>query len=306
MSGRTLKLLVTGSRGQLATALRNLDRPGLTVVAIGRPEIDLADPRTVGETIARQRPDVVVNAAAYTDVERAEEAEGEAFAINATGAGAVAAAAAIHGLPVIHVSTDYVYDGTKQEPYVETDPVAPLSAYGRSKLAGEGAVAAANPRHVILRTAWVYAPAGRNFVRAILDRAGKQSELKVVADQRGHPTLAADLAEAILGIAGQLRDEPAGKVSGVYHAAGGEAATWFDFATAIMAASRDAGGPFVPVLPVTTAEFPTKARRPAATVLSMAKLKATFGMALPGYRERTGPCVAAILAGGPAQPGSGR
>jgi dTDP-4-dehydrorhamnose reductase len=203
-----MKILVAGAQGQLAHALLGAarGRDGLHVVAFGRPQLDIADRASVARALDAERPDFVVNAAAYTAVDKAESDSDAAFAVNRDGAGALAAAADAHGCPIIHVSTDYVFDGTKAGPYIETDPTGPMSVYGRSKLAGEAAVSAGTARHVILRTAWVYGPHGHNFLKTMLRLARERPQLRVVADQRGNPTYAPHLAAVIIAMAARLAE----------------------------------------------------------------------------------------------------
>jgi len=292
-------LLVVGRTGQLAQALIEGAPQGMGLVALGRDELDLADEAAIDRAIASWRPRLVVNAAAYTAVDKAEAEEAAATAVNGSGPGRLAAAAAALGAPLIHVSTDYVFDGTLDRPYRESDPVAPLGAYGRSKLAGERAVAAANAAHVILRTAWLYSHSGRNFLRSMLTLASQRPEIGVVDDQRGNPTYAPDLAEAILAMARRIL---AGEVPsggwGVFHAAGAEETTWCGFARHIFEASADRGGRAAAVRPITTAEFPTPARRPANSCLDGARLQAVWGLALPGYRSAVPRCLDRLMAPG--------
>ena len=204
-----MRIAVTGRHGQVARALNEIaGRHGHEVVLLGRPDLDLADPSTVAPAIRAANARAVINAAAYTAVDKAESEPDVAEAVNGAGAGAVAVAAAELGLPVLQVSTDYVFDGSKPTPYVEEDTTGPLGAYGHSKLAGERAVAEANPRHAILRTAWVYAPYGANFVRTMLRIAGNKPEVNVVADQHGCPTSALDIATTLLGVAARMADAP--------------------------------------------------------------------------------------------------
>ncbi|WP_434721746.1 dTDP-4-dehydrorhamnose reductase [Mesorhizobium sp. RIZ17] len=281
-----MRLAVTGREGQVAASLVETARGsnGLEVVAVGRPELDLARPDTVFAALEAARPDIVVSAAAYTAVDQAEDEKELAFAVNATGAGKVAEAAARLGVPVIHLSTDYVFDGTKDGAYVETDPTAPLGVYGASKLAGEEAVAAANPRHLILRTAWVYSPFGNNFVKTMLRLAASRDEISVVADQWGNPTSALDIAEAILHAAARLQADRNFAAFGVYHLAGGGETNWSGFARHILDTSRAFGGPHASVRDIATADYPTKARRPQNSRLSSAKFEGVFGWKAPGWR----------------------
>jgi dTDP-4-dehydrorhamnose reductase len=238
-----VKLLVTGREGQVVTSLmeRGALRSGIEIVAVGRPELDLLDAASVERTIAAIKPDVVVSAAAYTAVDQAEDEPEAAFAINERGAGAVAAAAALIGAPVIHLSTDYVFAGQGDQPYAEDDLTAPVSIYGKSKLAGEAAVAAANPRQIILRTAWVYSPFGKNFVKTMLHLARERDHLTVVADQWGNPTSALDIADGVLDIASALRDGH--EAFGIFHMAGTGSTNWADFARHIFAISAPPEAP---------------------------------------------------------------
>ena len=290
-----MRIAVTGREGQVARSLLATAPSGIEVIAIGRPELDLANPASVLPALAAAQPDVIVSAAAYTAVDKAESEPDSAFAVNAAGAGAVSEAAAKLGIPVIHLSTDYVFSGENPAPYVETDPTGPISVYGSTKLEGELRVAAGNADHVILRTAWVYSPFGANFVKTMLRLAETRDELRVVADQRGCPTAALDIADAILAIAARLKADPDPALRGTFHLTGTGEATWADFATEIFAQSRALGGNSVVVTPITTAEYPTPARRPANSRLSGDKLAATYGIRLPDWKSSTEIAVKAIL-----------
>jgi dTDP-4-dehydrorhamnose reductase len=274
-----VRLVVTGRDGQVAAGLLEVGqaRADVEVVAIGRPQLDLARPETVIDAIAAAKPDIVVSAAAYTAVDQAEDEPDLAFAVNALGAGKVAEAAARLGVPVIHLSTDYVFDGSKGSAYIETDATAPLGVYGASKLAGEQAVAAASPRHLILRTAWVYSPFGRNFVKTMLRLAADRDEISVVADQWGNPTSALDIADGIFHMAWHLKTNLNFAEWGVYHMAGDGDTNWAEFARRILVTSRERGGPYATVQGIPTSDYPTKARRPANSRLNCGKLAATFG-----------------------------
>ncbi|MFD1987654.1 dTDP-4-dehydrorhamnose reductase [Mesorhizobium newzealandense] len=284
-----MRLVVTGREGQVVASLLEAGqgRAGVEVVAIGRPELDLAKPDTVIDAIAAAKPDIVVSAAAYTAVDQAEDEPDLAFAVNAVGAGKVAEAAARLGIPVIHLSTDYVFDGSASGAYVETDATAPQSVYGASKLAGEQAVAAANPRHLILRTAWVYSPFGKNFVKTMLRLAADRDEIAVVADQWGNPTSALDIADAVLHAAAMLHGDKRFAAFGVYHLAGTGEANWSGFARHILDTSRVSGGPWARVRDIATMDYPTKARRPANSRLSSAKFASVFGWNAPDWRLST-------------------
>lgn len=295
-----MRILVAGRSGQLATALAALDgsEPGLEIVTLGRPALDLGDPQGVTAHVAALRPDLVVNAAAYTAVDKAESEEAEAMRINAAGAGALAEAAARAGVPLIHVSTDYVYDGEKAGPYVESDPVNPLGAYGRSKLAGEAAVAAVGGVHAVLRTAWVYSAVGANFVKTMLRLAADRPEIKVVADQTGHPTYAPDLAAAVVAMGRRLDAAPQDRsLQGVFHLAGPDPATWFDLASEVMAISKELGGPSATIVPIPTEAYPTPARRPKNARLDMARIRDAYGIVLPPRRESLRRCLGLLVGG---------
>lgn len=292
-----MKILVAGAQGQLARALVDAARAhdGLDVIALGRPRLDLLDEAAIAEVFAAIQPDLVVNAAAYTAVDKAESDADAAFAVNRDGAAALAAASGRHACPIIHVSTDYVFDGAKAEPYVETDPVDPASVYGRSKLEGELAVRAANPRHLIVRTAWLYAPYGQNFLRTIVRLARERPQLRIVGDQRGNPTYVPHLAEAILAVAAQLgAGGRSADVWGVYHAAADGETNWAGFAAEIVRVGAHHGVPAVPVSPISTAEYPTPAERPANSRLDCTKLARTFGARLPPWQQGVSECIARL------------
>lgn len=273
-------ILIIGKTGQVARSLsEELAASDRLVTTVGRPEIDLCAPRAVADAIVALRPGIVVNAAAYTAVERAEEEPETAFAVNAAGAEAVARGAAEVGAPVIHISTDYVFDGSKRAPYIETDLPNPTCIYGKSKLLGEQRVAAANPRHVILRTAWVFSPFANNFVKTVLRLGQAKSEIRVVNDQRGNPTYAPDLAAAIRRVIEQLHDASADtRLFGTFHAVNSGTATWFEFAQAIMDGGARRGNPRADVCPIATKDYPAKAQRPAHSMLSTVKLADIYGI----------------------------
>ncbi|TKT77656.1 dTDP-4-dehydrorhamnose reductase [Aquamicrobium sp. LC103] len=299
-----MKLLVTGTEGQVVRCLLERAQGGaaLEVVVLGRPQLDLADAASLSRAVASVRPDIVVSAAAYTAVDQAEDEPDIAHRINATGPGVLAGAAAEAGIPIIHLSTDYVFSGASSEPYGEADDTDPQGVYGRTKLEGEHAVAAANPRHVILRTAWVYSPFGKNFVKTMLRLAGEREEIAVVADQWGNPTSALDIADGILHVASRLAEERSDERFGIFHLAGTGDVNWSGLAEKVMMASRVLGGPFATIRPITSAEFPTKARRPANSRLSTDKLEQAYGWRAPFWERSTEHVVARLLGAAPAVP----
>ena len=279
-----MTVLVIGREGQLSESLLRLDP---TLTAYGLDKVDLTQPDAAAEAVRAARPSLVINAAAYTAVDKAEEAEDLARAINATGAAAVAQAAADVGAPFVHISTDYVFPGDKEGEWVEDDPVDPLGAYGRTKLEGERLVLAANPRTVILRTAWVYCDYGANFVKTML-RLADRDRLTVVADQFGKPTSALDLAEAILAIAPRLRQAAEGDpVWGVYHYSGAGVTHWAGFAEAVfegaLARGMIASAPEVAHIP--SSDYPTPAKRPANSAMDCSKFETVFGLKTKPWRD---------------------
>jgi len=281
-----MRLLIAGWQGQLARALVEAAPAAADIeaMAIGRPGLDLVKPGTIHATLADVKPDVVINSAAYTAVDKAESEPEAAFALNRDGARLLAEAAAKRGAAIIHVSTDYVFDGTKIGAWTEDDPTGPLNVYGRSKLEGEAAVRAANPRHVIVRTSWVHGPHGTNFVRTMLRLAGERPELRVVDDQTGSPTYAPHLAAAILAIARQLKENGAAAKFGTYHLAGSGTTTWCGLAREALAVAGRHGGRSVPVHAISSAEYPTPARRPKNSVLDCRRSTGAFGVTLPEWQ----------------------
>jgi dTDP-4-dehydrorhamnose reductase len=291
-----MRIVVTGSNGQVATALKERASGGLEIIALGRPALDLERLETIAPAIAAASPDLVVNAAAFTAVDLAETEEETAALVNGRAAGEVAKAAAALRIPVIQISTDYVFDGALDRPYREDDPTGPISAYGRSKLAGEQAVAAATANHAILRTAWVYSPFGKNFVRTMLRLAQTRDEVGVVADQAGNPTNALDIADAILGVARNLVAKPDdASLRGIFHMTAQGEAVWADVAEAIFAARVEAGLTPVAVERIATADYPTPAKRPANSRLDCRKLSAAHGITLPEWRTSLDACVARLI-----------
>ncbi len=287
-------ILIFGRDGQVATELGKITSPALgSVKFLGRSECDLAIPGTAARAIAALSPDIVINAAAYTAVDKAEAEREAAYALNAAAPGEMAEASAAIGAPLIHISTDYVFDGLAPGAYRETDRCAPLSVYGASKLAGEVAVRERQPHHVILRTSWVFSPYGANFVRTMLRLGAERDELAIVNDQHGGPTAAADIAAAILKIAAGIRDGDASY--GTYHYAGAPATTWFNFANAIFerAATHGLKTPKA-VRAIATADYPTAAIRPRNSTLDCSAITRYWGIEPPLWQSSLSRCVEAL------------
>ena len=291
-----MKILVMGKSGQLACSLveRAKDCPGIELVAIGRPTMDLNVPGSAAGAILERCPDLVINAAADTDVDGAEEHRLHAFRLNAEAAGEIAAAAATVGAPIIQLSTDYVFDGTAASPYGEDALPHPPNAYGRTKLAGEEAVRAASPNHLILRTAWVYSPFGRNFVRTMFEAADEREELRVVADQRGNPTSALKLADALLKIANIWRNQGSKGLGETYNLSGSGEASWFDLAERVMVCRRRLGLGAARLVPISAKDWPMRAVRPQYSALNNAKFARDFGFSLPPWRDSVEEVVARL------------
>jgi dTDP-4-dehydrorhamnose reductase len=298
------RVLVIGRTGQLARELARTEWPqGWTMDFVDRTRIDLSKPDQAAETVAAISPTIVINAAAYTAVDKAEIEPDLAFAINGEAPAATAAACARLKIPFVTVSTDYVFDGTKVGAYVEEDPVSPLGVYGRSKEQGERLVRAAHDWHLILRTSWVFSAFGTNFVRTMLRLTETHDHLRIVADQRGRPTSAADLARATVDAAAKLAADP--DCAGTYHVANAGAMSWHGFAVAIFAEVARRGGRVPKTIePVTTAEYPTPARRPANSELCCDRFEQTFGVTLrPATDALRDVMDELMLHSGPAQQG---
>lgn len=293
-----MRIVVTGRLGQVARSLvERGPASDVDVLTLARPALDLARPSDLTDVLDALRPQAVVSAAAYTAVDQAESESALAHQINADGAGALARAAARLSVPIVHLSTDYVFDGTLDRPYREDDTPQPINVYGWSKWRGEQAVAAASPDHAILRTAWVYSPFGRNFVRTMLALAGSRDEISVVADQRGAPSGALDIADGIFDIIRNLLARPDdAALRGVFHMTGDGETTWAGFATAIFAASAANHGPSSRVKPIASSDYPTAARRPANSRLDNARLARLHGVRLPPWQDSLPDIVKRILA----------
>ncbi|HEV2573146.1 MAG TPA: dTDP-4-dehydrorhamnose reductase [Beijerinckiaceae bacterium] len=287
-------ILLLGAEGQLGRELTALAiARNISLVPLGRAACDITDQDALRSSIASHRPHLIVNAAAYTAVDRAESEPEAAYAVNAVAPGLIATAAAETDVPLLHISTDYVFDGTKMAAYDEEDHVAPLGVYGHSKEEGERRIRQIHSKHIILRTAWVYGVHGANFLKTMLRLANERSVLKVVADQRGCPTATADLAEAALAVHNELAQ---GNASwGTYHFAGQGIATWHEFAQAIMSERAALLGTAPSVEPITTMDYPTPARRPANSALDSSRFAKTFGLRSKPWQERVREAVVSLV-----------
>jgi dTDP-4-dehydrorhamnose reductase len=281
-----MKILLLGKTGQVGDALTPLLRQlaGSTadeaVVTLGRADVDLSDAAALAQAVQRVQPSLIVNAAAHTAVDRAETEPDIAFAINAIAPGVLAQQAAKLNALLVHYSTDYVFDGSQRTPYRESDPTHPLGVYGESKLAGEQMVQASGCRHLLLRTSWVYDSTGRNFLTTMLRLAKQHGKLRVVGDQHGSPTSAAMIAEASLQLIRSMLNQPAMQ-GGLYHLTAQGQTTWHGFAQAIM----HKAGLDIPIEAITTADYPTPAKRPAYSVLDSSKLQREFNYRLPDWQQ---------------------
>ena len=290
-----MRILLTGTSGQVGGALLPLLGSQIgegqgSVLAPNREAFDLSRPETLGETLDVLQPDLIVNPAAYTAVDRAEDERELAFRVNAEAPAAMAQWAARRGVPMVHVSTDYVFDGSGTAPWREDSAPDPLSVYGASKLAGDRAIIAAAPTHLILRTSWVYAARGANFLNTMIRLAGEREELRIVADQFGAPTSARVIAQTLAGILTAAQGDPAGmlhKRGGILNLACSGETSWHGFASAIVEGMRARGAALKceRIVPISTAEYPTKARRPANSRLSLERLRDVFGAETSPWRE---------------------
>ncbi len=281
-----MRIAATGKTGQVVTCL--IERGGAAgheVIALGRPALDLTDPVSIARALEAAEPDAIVSAAAYTGVDKAESESELAHTVNGQGPGAVAEAAKALGVPLVHVSTDYVFDGTLNRPYIESDSTGPRGVYGASKLAGEQAVLAAySDNSAVLRVAWVYSPFGANFVKTMLRLAADRDQVSVVADQLGNPTSALDIADGIIQVAANLMSNSDRALRGVFHMSASGEASWADFAEVIFAASAAQGGPSARVRRIATVDYPTPAARPANSRLDCSLIARIHGVALPNWR----------------------
>lgn len=287
-------ILVTGAYGQLGTELRRLTLPdGWNIVAIDLPDLDLADTAAIADFVASRPWAVVINGAAYTAVDKAETDVVTAWAVNALAPAAFGAACAAAGIPIVQVSTDYVFDGNRDGAWEVDDPVGPLGVYGASKLGGELAVRTSGARHVIVRTAWVVSAHGNNFVKTMLRFGADRDTMRVVGDQHGSPTSAADLAAALMTIALRLAAD-ADAPTGTFHFSNAGATSWAGFATEIFSQSAKRGGPSAAVEAITTADYPTPARRPANSLLSHTAIREGYGIEPRAWQEALSEIIAEL------------
>ncbi len=283
-----MRLIISGWHGQIARALADeaLSSADVQAFAVGRPALDVRDPRSIERAFADINPDLVINTAAYTAVDKAETEPDLAFLLNRDGARKFAEAAARRNVPIIHLSSHYVFDGSKSAPYDETDEARPATVYGLSKLEGEDAVRQANPQHIIVRTGWVYSATGRNFFTRVLSAAtSAENPLKIVDDQRGNPTYAPHFATAILTLARLVLSGTARNAWGTYHLAGAGNATWYDFAQSISDRLEKAGKHRPAIEPISMAQYPTATKRPPNCMLDCQKLEHTFDLRLPAWED---------------------
>lgn len=295
MTDGSLRLAVTGLKGQIVSALIERAPRDIEIIALGRPQFELARREAVLASLRHARCEVIINAAAYTQVDKAESEPELAMRINAEGAGHVAQAAAELGVPLLHLSTDYVFDGLLDRPYREDDPINPTSIYGCSKLAGEEKIRETHQRHVILRTAWVYSPFGVNFVKTMLRLGADRDEINVVADQYGNPSSAIDIAEALIFIAKRLRKGHSNDFYGTFHMTGAGEASWADMAQWIFQIEEEYSKKNMLIHRIETKDYPTPARRPINSRLDNTKLKNIYGVSLPHWRSSLEKCVRRLI-----------
>ena len=281
-----MKLLCIGKSGQVATALKERATVSeIDLIALGRPELDLRTLGSITKAVETRRPDIIINAAAYTHVDGAETDREAAFSINADGPKALAALCADRGIPRIHISTDYVFDGAGTAPFREADPTEPINVYGASQLAGETYVRAALRQHVILRTSWVYSPYGSNFVKTMLRLAKEKGEPSVVEDQIGCPTSALDIADAILTVSAEIHEKPRPALFGTFHYTASGEASWADVAAFVFDIYAEKTGCKIALNRIPSSDYPTPAARPLNSRLETRKITETFGITPRPWRE---------------------
>ena len=282
-----MKILITGAQGQVGKELTTIaNEEGFDVIAAGRADLDITEAQNVEEYISQCQPNIVINAAAHTAVDKAESEQDLAFAINQNGAENIALACNGLNIPLLHISTDYVFDGSKAEPYNEGDAVSPLGVYGNSKWQGEEVIRKNVNAHIILRVAWVFGAQGNNFVKTMLRLGKERDELSVVADQFGGPSPAKNIAQTLIELVKQYQNNKS-LAWGTYHYCGKEKTTWYGFAEEIFKQANESGllNKKIKVNPISTAEYPTPAKRPANSMLDCTKIKTTFGIDMPEWKD---------------------
>lgn len=291
-----MKILCIGRSGQVARSLiERSEMAGIDLIALGRPDLDLTKPVSVASAISEHSPTIIVNAAAYTAVDQAESDREAAFAINAHGVGMLAQQAHAHDIPLIHLSTDYVFDGISPDAYVESDHESPLGVYGASKFAGEELVRNNATRHVILRTAWVYSPFGKNFIKTMFRLANDRDSVSVVSDQTGNPTSAIDIANGIIEVCRRISLEDDVALYGTFHMTGGGSATWADLAELVFEIREQAGLGRIEVARIPSSAYPTPVKRPENSVLDCSKLETMYGILLPDWKSSARAVVERLL-----------
>ncbi|WP_416740483.1 dTDP-4-dehydrorhamnose reductase [Pseudomonas sp. NFX71] len=286
-----MRILISGQHGQVSSELQKRLTVLGELVVPGRDQLDLAQPEQIRQQVRRVRPDLIINAAAYTAVDKAESEKAAAFSVNAEAPGILAEEAAALGIPLIHYSTDYVFDGSKTAPYNEADEPHPLGVYGKSKLAGEQAITAVKGKHLILRTSWVYSTHGRNFLLTMQRLLQEKPELRIVADQIGAPTWAGTIANSTLALIERWQAGETG-AWGTYHLTAQGETSWFGFAQAIGEALREQGKPCANLLPITTSDYPTPASRPLNSRLDCSRLQREWGVSQPDWQTALRECLA--------------
>jgi len=286
-----MKILISGQHGQVSRELQRRLSATCELVVLGRDQLDLAHPHQIRQQVQRVRPDLIINAAAHTAVDQAESEPEAAFAINATAPGILAEEALALDIPLIHYSTDYVFDGSKSEPYNEADAPNPLGVYGKSKLAGEQAITAVQGKHLILRTSWVYSSHGRNFLLTMQRLLQEKPELRIVADQIGAPTWAGTIANSTLALIERWQAGQTG-AWGTYHLTAQGETSWFGFAQAIGEALRQQGKPCATLVPIPSSDYPTPAARPLNSRLDCTRLKREWAVSQPDWQTALRECLA--------------
>lgn len=287
-----MRILITGKHGQVVQSFLEISKDAdFEVITLGRPEVDFSNPSNLKDAIIAQKPDAIINAAAYTAVDKAQSEPETAYAVNVTATGEIAKAAKELGVPLIHISTDYVFSGDKDTPYIETDEIGPCSIYGQTKLEGEEIIDKTYDNYAIFRTAWVYSPYGNNFVKTMLRLGEARDELSVVADQFGCPTSAIEIARALKIISLRLIKNKSPNLRGIFHLTANNETNWAGFAKEIFAQNKEMGGKDIIIHPISTDQYPTPAKRPKNSRLNCDKLATYYGIKLPNWEISLKECL---------------